>query len=158
MTRSNLALAGCAIAGTLFAQAGGPWIGTWKLNLERSRYNPGPAPAPGTNTIFQMMPEGDGFRYTLDSTLPDGKKTHAEAFARFDGRPYPENGNPAADFNVFRRVDDRTYELLDLKDGKDALHFRISISTDGQTRTSVAEGKSAQGDPVRNVGIWDRVK
>jgi hypothetical protein len=142
--------------GSLLAQAAGPWMGTWKLNLTKSKYNPGPGPAPGTVTIFKMMPEKDGFKYTLDTTLPDGNRTHAEAFARFDGKEYPETGNPAADFNVFQRVDDHTYSLTDRKDGKDALHFRIGISGDGKTRTSVASGKTKDGRPVDNVGVWDR--
>ena len=136
----------------------GPWLGTWKLNLEKSKYSPGPAPAPGTVTIFKMMPEKDGFKYTLDTTLPDGRKTHAEAFGRFDGKEYPETGNPAADFNIFTRVDDRTYALTDRKNGKDALKFRIAISADGKTRTSVASGTTANGQPVNNVGVWDRIE
>ena len=33
-----------------FAQ-GTPLIGTWKLNLEKSKYSPGPAPKSGTTTF-----------------------------------------------------------------------------------------------------------
>lgn len=112
----------------------------------------------GTVSIFKMVPEKDGFRYTLDTTLPDGNKTQAGAFARFDGKEYPETGNSAADFNVFRRVDDHTYELADRKGGKDMLHFRITISKDGKTRTSIATGTNPSGQPVHNVGVWDRVQ
>lgn len=136
----------------------GPWVGTWRLNLEKSRYIPGPAPAPGTVTTFKMTLELDGFKYTLDTTLPDGRKTHAEAFGRFDGKEYPETGNPAADFNVFTRVDDSTYALVDRKGGKDVLSFRITISPDGKTRTSVASGKNAAGQAINNVGVWDRIE
>ena len=136
----------------------GPWLGTWRLNLAKSKYSPGPGPAAGTVTIFKMGTEKDGFKYTLDSTLPDGKKTHAEAFGRFDGKEYPEIGNPAADFNVFTRVDDHTYALVDRKNGKDALSFRITISADGKTRTSRGSGKTASGQEVNNVGVWDRVE
>lgn len=138
------------------AQVDGPWMGTWKLNLSKSSYSPGPGPAPGTVTIFKMMPEKDGFRYTVDTTLPTGKSTHSEAFARFDGKDYPEVGNPAADTNRFRRIDDHTYELTDRKNGTDALSFRVTISADRKVRTSVATGKSAAGKVVHNVGLWDR--
>lgn len=155
---SNLAISGLTLASFLRAQAEGPWIGTWRLNLAKSTYSPGPPPAVGTVSIFKMVPEKDGFRYTLDTTLPDGKKTEAGAFARFDGKEYPETGNPAADFNVFRRVDDHTYELADRKGGKDMLQFRITISKDGKTRISIATGTNASGQPVHNVGVWDRVQ
>lgn len=152
-----VSLLGVSISlGALLAQIAGPWMGTWKLNLKESQYNPGPGPSPGTLTVFKMEPDKDGFRYTLDTTLPDGERTHAEAFARFDGKEYPETGNPAADFNAFRWVDEHTYELSDRKNGKDALHFRVTISADGKTRTSVASGKTADGRRVNNVGVWDR--
>lgn len=112
--------------------------------------------APGTVTIFKMTPEKDGFRYSVDTTPPNGKPTHSEAFARFDGHDYAEVGNPAADSNRFQRIDDHTYQLTDRKNGKDALSFRVTISADGKTRTSVATGKSASGKVVHNVGSWDR--
>lgn len=142
--------------GTLAAQSAGPWMGTWKLNLTKSKYNPGPAPAPGGTTIFRMFPMGDGFKYTIDAVSAQGKTSHSEAFARFDGKDYPETGNPGADTNRFRRVDEHTYELTDRKNGKDALSFRITISADGKTRTSIASGKTAAGQEVHNVGVWDR--
>jgi hypothetical protein len=131
-------------------------MGTWKLNLAKSSYSPGPGPAPGTVTIFKMVAERDGFRYTVDTSPPHGKPTHSEAFARFDGKDYPEAGNPAADTNRFRRIDDYTYELTDRKNGSDALSFRITISANGKTRTSVATGKTASGQAVHNIGVWDR--
>jgi hypothetical protein len=140
----------------LLAQADGPWMGTWKLNLAKSSYSPGPGPVPGTVTIFRMMPQKDGFLYTVDTTPPNGKPTHSEAFARFDGKDYPEVGNPAADTNRFHRIDDRTYGLTDRRNGADALSFRVTISVDGKTRTSVATGKNASGRQVHNVGVWDR--
>ena len=141
---------------TLLTQAEGPWMGTWKLNPSKSSYSPGPGPEPGTVTIFRMTPDKDGFRYTVDTTAVNGRATHAEAFARFDGKDYPETGNPTADTNRFRRIDDHSYELTDRKNGKDTLSFRVTISPDGRTRTSVAIGKTASGQEVHNVGVWER--
>ncbi len=133
----------------------GPWIGTWKRNSEKSTgsYMAG-------TVIFKMWVEGDGFRYTLTSTPADGKgEPHvATAFGRFDGKPYPEKGNPSADFNVFTRVDDHTYALSDVKNGKETMHFTITISPDGKTRTSTATGKGPNGQEVKSVGVWDRVE
>jgi hypothetical protein len=148
----------CALIsmGTVAAQSGGPWMGTWKLNLEKSKYSPGPGPAPGGTTIFKMFPMGDGFKYTIDTTSAQGKTSHSEAFARFDNKDYPETGNPGADTNRFRRIDDHTYVLTDRKTGKDALSFTIIISADGKTRTSVATGKTPAGQEVHNIGVWDR--
>ena len=130
----------------------GPWLGTWKRNSAKSS-------SPGNGTaIFKMWQEGDGFRYTLDMTPPSGKATQMEAFGRFDGQRYPERGNPSADFNVFERVDDDTYALVDIKDGQEKIRFNISISADGKTRTSVAKSRNAKGEEVTSIGVWDRVE
>lgn len=130
----------------------GPWIGTWKRNNDKSSMRQ------TSMSIFTMWVEGDGFRYTLEITPEKGPPTRMGAFARFDGNPYPETGNPVADHNVFRRVDDRIYSLIDLKDGKEVIHFTITISRDGQTRTSTARSRNANGEEVVTIGMWDRVK
>jgi hypothetical protein len=135
----------------------GPWIGTWKRNAEKSSGGY----VGGGMAIFKMWVEGDGFRYTLTTGKADAgeaDKHVATAFGRFDGKPYPEKGNPSADFNVFQRVDDHTYALSDVKDGKETMHFKITFSADGKTRTSEGTGKSPDGKEVKMVGVWDRVE
>lgn len=134
------------------ASPDGPWLGTWKRNPQKSSGN-----ATGT-AIFKMWREADGFRYTLDMTPQSGAPVKMEAFGRFDGQQYPEKGNPSADFNVFHRIDDRTYSLVDIKDGKETIRFTISISPDGKTRTSVAKSRNAKGEEVTSTGVWDRVE
>jgi hypothetical protein len=130
----------------------GPWIGTWKRNSAKSTGQP------TASAVFKMWIEGDGFRYTLDLTPESGPATRMEAFGRFDGKPYPEKGNPMADHNVFTRVDDRTYSLIDIKDGKETIRFTITISPDGKTRTSVSRSRNAKGEEVMSTGVWDRVQ
>jgi hypothetical protein len=131
----------------------GPWIGKWKRNSAKSTM-----PSDGT-TLFDMKLEcDDGFRYTMTRTPTSGAASHAEAFGRFDGKPYPEQGNPAADFNVFKRIDDHSYSVVDLKDGKPTFNITVTVSADGKTRTSVSKGRNAQGEEVTNTGVWDRVE
>lgn len=135
------------------ASPNGPWIGTWK-----KRTAPG---QPAGTTIFKMWVEGDGFHYTITSAPPGAtmpSTPQASLFGRFDGKPYPEKGNPAADFNVFSRVDDHTYALYDVKDGKATGHFTITISADGKTRTSVSKRRNEKGEEVTSVGVWDRIE
>lgn len=130
----------------------GPWIGTWKRNSEKSS-----SKFPGTS-IFKMWPDGEGFRYTMEMTPTSGTPTRMEGAARFDGKPYPEKGNPVADFNAFTRIDDRTYTVIDLKDGKETIRFTVTISADGKTRTSVSRSRNDKGEEVTSVGVWDRVE
>jgi hypothetical protein len=130
----------------------GPWIGKWQRNSAKSSI-----PSEGTTT-FDMKLEGDGFRYVMTRTPPTGAPTHAEAAGRFDGKPYPEKGNPSADFNAFTRIDDHTYQVVDLKDGKETFHITVTISPDGKTRTSVSKSRNAKGEEVTSTGVWDRIE
>lgn len=130
----------------------GPWLGTWKRNPEKSSTrNNGTA-------IFKMWEEGDGFRYTMTMTPESGAPVQMGAFGRFDGKKYPETGNPAADTNVFRRLDDRTYSLIDIKEGREMISFTVTISPDGTTRTSVSKSRNEKGEEVTSIGVWDRVE
>jgi hypothetical protein len=160
-----LAAIGLAAAGSMVAEAqqqpekahaaskakspNGPWIGTWKRR--------------GTGlTLFKMWVDGDQFHYTITSA-PPGSTTlpstpQASLTGRFDGKPYPEKGNPNADFNAFTLIDDHTYALDDLKDGKVTGHITITISADGKTRTSVATRKNEKGEEVTSTNVYDRVE
>jgi hypothetical protein len=126
----------------------GPWLGTFKRR--------DPATSPET-TVLTMRKEGDGIRYVIDVTRPDGPSRQMAAFVRFDGKPYPETGNPTADYNVFERVDARTLHLVDLKDGKETARFRITYSADGRVRTSVSTRPGPDGRPVSSTAVWDRI-
>jgi hypothetical protein len=60
-----LAAVVCAPA---FAQTN-PAVGTWKLNVEKSKYNPGPAPKSLTRTLET---QGDNVKYTFDGVSAEG--------------------------------------------------------------------------------------
>lgn len=146
---------GLAIAASR-AQTQGPWMGAWKLNIEKSRYSPGPGPAAGTVTIFKMIAVGDGFKYTIDTTRVNGETSHAELTGKFDGKNHVEIGNPGADTNRFRILSERAYEVVDTKDGVDTMTIVVTISPDGRTRTSESKGKNLEGQPVHNVSVWEK--
>ena len=59
-----LAAVACAPA---FAQAS-PAVGTWKLNVEKSKYNPGQAPKSLTRTLEA---QGDNVKYIFDGGSAD---------------------------------------------------------------------------------------
>jgi len=52
------AVLGADIA-NLSAQASDPRIGTWKLNVAKSKYNPGPAPQALTVNVEPLGPGGE---------------------------------------------------------------------------------------------------
>ena len=70
-------------------------VGTWQLNLAKSNYSPGPAPKSQTLKIEAWG--DDGVTYAADGVGADGKPTHTEFQAKYDGKDYSFKGNPDAD-------------------------------------------------------------
>src|SRR4051812_515224 len=83
-----------ALAAPAFAQAD-PQVGTWKLNVAKSKYDPGPAPTTGTTAIEAA---GKGTKVTVDQTMADGAKRHYTFISNYDGKDAAITGeNPDAD-------------------------------------------------------------
>src|SRR5205807_3200198 len=70
----------------LSAQASDPRVGTWKLNVAKSKYNPGPAPQSQT---LKVEVSGKGEKITSEVVSADGKRTTSTYTANFDGKDYP---------------------------------------------------------------------
>ena len=88
-----LATAFAAVSTTAQGQATDPWVGTWKTNLAKSTYSPGPAPkTPATVTIASAP---NGIKTTIDGADAQGKPTHTESVSTFDGKDTPVDGAPA---------------------------------------------------------------
>src|SRR5262245_61826519 len=68
------------------ALGAGRLTGTWKWNVAKSKYSPGPAPQ--SNTIKFEAIDG-GIKLLADGADAQGKKTHNEYTAKFDGKDYP---------------------------------------------------------------------
>ena len=129
-------------------------VGTWKLNLSKSKYSPGPAPKSQTLKIEAWG--DDGVKYTADGTSADDKPTHAEFQAKYDGKDYPFKGNPDADSISYKRIDANTVEATTKLKGKVTITAKVTVSPDGKTRTVTQTGKDAQGGDVNNVAVYDK--
>src|SRR6201988_5443900 len=81
--------------------------GTWKMNPEKSKYSPGPAPKELTVVV-----ESDENNYKLDATGTDGdgKTMHVQYSAKFDGKDYPGTGIANAEAVSLKRLDANTIE------------------------------------------------
>jgi hypothetical protein len=142
------------LPGTLLAQTQTSWFGTWKLNLAKSKYSPGPPPKSAT---VKVEPWENGLKVTTDAVTAQGETRHTEVSGKFDARDNPITGNPNADSDAFRRVNAHTYAVFAKKDGKATTTTRVVISTDGKTRTTTTTGKNAQGQNVDNTAVYDRM-
>src|SRR5262245_45270132 len=72
-----------------FAQTD-PIIGTWKLNLAKSKIIPGP-PFKSLTVTYEAV--GQGFKSTSKGTDAEGKPIDGQFTANYDGKDYPVSGN-----------------------------------------------------------------
>ena len=135
------------------AQAADNNVGTWKLNLSKSKYIPGPAPFDGT---LKIEPETNGLKFTIRGTDAEGKPVDFEFSPRFDGKDYRVTGLPEADMVVLKRINANTIETVTKKGGKPVMTTRSVVSKDGKTRTSTQTGKNANGQNVKNTLVYDK--
>ena len=145
---------------TMTAIAADNLAGTWKLNVAKSKYSPGPAPQ--SNTVKFDAIDG-GVKLTADGVDSAGKKTHNEYTAKYDGKDNPTKpmldgkANPnAADSVAYKKVDDYTYEATTKLKGKQLTVARHVISKDGKTRTVTTTGTNVQGQKVNDVTVFEK--
>ncbi|HLQ76065.1 MAG TPA: hypothetical protein VK210_01855 [Terriglobia bacterium] len=131
-----------------------PLFGTWKLNIAKSVYNPGPPPY--KRTTCRIEPTPDGLKVIYDMVGIRGGVTHIEWTGKFDGRDYPVEGLDYVLTNAYTRIDDRTYDVMVKLDGSKAATARISISPDGRTLTTVTTARNAEGRNVNTTTVYDR--
>ena len=136
---------------TLSAQASDPRMGTWKLNVAKSTYSPGPAPQALT---VKVEPSGQGEKATAEFVNADGTRTTTQYTANFDGKDNPLTGSQIADTVSLKRIDARTTDRTDKKGGKVAQTLRRVVSKDGKTMTVTTKGTNAQGQAVNNVAVF----
>jgi hypothetical protein len=137
----------------LSAQATDPLIGTWKLNVEKSKFDPGPGPKSAT---VKFEAAGQGIKVTTDGVSADGKSTHTEYTASFDGKDYPITGSPTADTVALKRIDASTTERTDKKGGKVVATLTRKVDPTGKVLTITVKGTNAEGKPVSNTMVYEK--
>jgi len=163
------------------AQPADPVIGTWELNLTKSRFAPGPVPRSQTRTYeevpavsgmmkirgtdaqgrptlieYPVVPGAGIIKMSAKVVSGDGTPTLLEYTASYDGREYPFFGNPDADTISLKRLDDFTAEGITRKAGKLVSTGRREISKDGKIMTITSKGKNAKGEMINNTLVFDK--
>ena len=138
----------------LSGQSNDGWMGTWKVNVAKSTYSPGPPPKSATH---KWEPSGSGgFKHSIDTVDDQGQSTHSEVVAKFDGKDYAVQGGQAKTTRAYKRIDDRMFEATGKADGKATVTIREALAADGKTKTATISGKNAQGQTVNNAIVFEK--
>jgi len=129
------------------------WLGTWKMNVAKSKYSPGPAPK---SLTLKFEATADGIKLTSDGVNAAGEATHGEYVSKFDGTDVPWSGNPDADTASAKKIDDSSYENIWKKEGKTTITAKAVVSKDGKTLNITLTGTDSKGRTVNNKLVYDR--
>src|SRR5437773_869098 len=106
---------------------------------------------------FSKMEAVDGvLKVVSDRVEADGKTTHFEWTAKFDGKDYPVKGDPGRDAVSMKKVDDYTLDITNKKASKVTTTIHAVYAHDGKSRTETTTGTDAQGKKVENVTEWTK--
>lgn len=145
---ASLMLLALAAALPLAMGADDMFVGTWNLNVAKSKFNPGPAPKSMTVTIEP------GGKVSVESVNAEGKETKwgytaaPGAEATIDGM---ENSTV-----IEKRVGERTVEHTWNMGGPAKMTGRGVLSKNGKTMTYTIKGTNAKGEAVHNVEIYEK--
>jgi hypothetical protein len=144
----------CALGGIeLVAQSTDPVVGTWELNVAKSKFSPGPAPKSETRTYAVACQEIKAASKGVDGT---GKPVTGEWTVVYDGKDRPMTGNPDADMLSVKQTDAYTTEFTQKRAGKVVMTGTRAISRDGKVMTITTKGTNAKGQTVNDVEVFEK--
>jgi hypothetical protein len=136
------------------AQPKDPFLGTWRLDVAKSKYSPGPAPKSITSTYEAA---GQGYKVSVKNEPASGPVQQYSYSSNLDGKDTPVTGNnPNADMIAVTRIDANTLEMVNKKAGKVTTTQRNVVAADGKTRTVTTTGTDGQGQKINNVAVFQK--
>jgi len=142
------------LGGTALAQTGDSSVGTWKLNVAKSKYEPGPPPVSETR-VYEPW-ETDGIKGTFTPVQKDGTRATLGFAAHYDGKDYKFMGSPDFDIVALKRLDANTTDATLKKGAKVIQRTKVVVSNNGKVRTLTTIGTDAKGQKVNNVQVYDK--
>ena len=135
-----------------------PFMGTWKLNLVKSKIvgPEGARPLPITKSVVTFEPAGEQVKVIDDDTFADGHSIHMEWSGKLDGEDYPVTGDSNADTWSYKKINDRTLILTTKSDGKVQATREITVSADGKTRTVTGIRMDTNGRKASITAVYEK--
>jgi hypothetical protein len=134
-----------------------PHIGTWKLNVAKSTFVPGPPLTSQTRTYATYRDRyRDGVKATVETVDASGARTTGGFMAFFDAGSYPETDDPRVTTVSLMRVDTSTIVGTLRRGGKVVMTTKNVVSRDGKVMTLTERGATDDGQPLFNVQVYDK--
>ena len=145
----GIALVGVSAAASAQTE---PVMGTWKLDVAKSTYKPGPAPKSSTVVV---EPAGKGIKVAIESVQADGSPIKWGFTSLRDGKTEaPVTGNPMFDTVTTTKESDTAGTNVYKKGGKVVMTSKLAITA--KTMTVTSDGTDAKGQAVHNVAVYTK--
>ena len=149
-------LALCWTMGTwMIAAQAQPRVGVWELNLERSKFTPGPAPRKQTLTFRAAGPQWVALIQGIDASGKPLDPDMSNLAITFDGKDHP-TATIDYETTAWTLVDARRYTVTRKRAGKVVLTSVNDISEDGHTMTIATTGVNAAGHVIDDLRVYER--
>jgi hypothetical protein len=128
-------------------------LGTWKLNMEKSKFSPA---APVKSLTSTREASDGGVKVTSTGEQADGTAINASYTAKYDGKEYPVTGSPY-DTIAIKQANANTLTFTQKKDGgKYNVTGRTVVSKNGKTATTTVKGTNAQGQAYNATMVYEK--
>jgi hypothetical protein len=136
------------LMGLVSAQPANPRHGKWKLKQEPPALN-----------IMTYEPAGDGgIKVTVESKNAEGREQKWTYTTMLDGKDVPIAGHPSADMCSVKRIDERTNEITNKKNGRVIQIITNVITPDGKTINNTYKNFNEKGEQTRTTtAVYERM-
>jgi hypothetical protein len=138
---------------TVAAAAADPAIGTWTLNLDKSKYHDGTAPKSMTRT-YSAAPGGTDMKVT--GVAADGTAISQTVTLTYDGKDCAVTGGSVYDTLSLTKINGSTVKSELKKDGKVVGHTTRTISGKGKVLTLSTALTTPKGGTTHDVAVFDK--
>ena len=149
-------LALSAVAAAPVMAQDNPFVGTWKLNVAKSKFAGTPAPKSSTRTV---VAEGAGAKYSFETVTADGTTNSYSFTTNYDGKDAAISGAGmpgGADTIALKRVSSHKATGTLKKGGTEVGTAEAEVSKDGKVTTVKTKGKGPDGKEIEATSVYDK--
>jgi hypothetical protein len=153
MLSVKILFAACAIS--VAAWAADPFVGTWKLNPEKTKST---RQNPGVNRTPMLIVKATSDGYEMSSAVNvAGNQWHLDGQDRkIEPSASSFGGAVGADHTSSRRINSNTIQTTSKREGKVVGTIRYEVSPDTRTMTGTFDGTAPDGEKFHTVAVYEK--
>jgi hypothetical protein len=147
-------LAALCLFSTALIAADNPFLGTWKMNVAKSKGTPGTLDKDAT---VKFEAAGNEIKRTVTGIDPEGQPINISGALPWDGQDHKiDNPDGTSVMVAVKKVNDHTLDVTVKQNGKVLQTVKAVVSKNGKTMTSTIKGQDQKGRKIDNVEVLEK--